>query len=188
MRRVLVVLLLFGISALYAQVGDSVRVVQQQAMKTQPQKKPANRVYYGGTVGFTFGNYFSLRFMPMVGYKVSPKLSAGMKLGYEYVQDKRYSKTVTTHNYGGSVFGRFRLVPQMYLHAEYAYISYEYSISNQATTRDWVPFLFLGGGLVQSVGKNSFAYVEVLFDVLQSDKSPYKDWDPWISFGVSVGF
>ena len=30
--------------------------------------------------------------------------------------------------------------------------------------------------------------VEVLFDVLQDPKSPYKPWEPQVSVGVGVGF
>ena len=59
-----------------------------------------------------------------------------------------------------------------------------------ATTseREWVPFLLLGGGLSKMVGARSWAYVEVLVDVLQDDNSPYDDWDPFVSVGVGVGF
>ena len=40
--------------------------------------------------------------------------------------------------------------------------------------RNWVPFLLLGGGFVQHVGPNASVYVEVLFDVLQNENSPYE--------------
>ena len=35
---------------------------------------------------------------------------------------------------------------------------------------------------------NVWVVAEVLFDVLQSSKSPYEAWEPWISVGVGVGF
>jgi hypothetical protein len=35
---------------------------------------------------------------------------------------------------------------------------------------------------------NTWAYVEVLFDVLQDNNSPYDDWEPFVSVGVGVGF
>jgi hypothetical protein len=31
-------------------------------------------------------------------------------------------------------------------------------------------------------------FIEVLVDVLNDDNSPYEEWDPFVSFGVGVGF
>ena len=107
---------------------------------------------------------------------------------YEYIEDNRYSEQVTASNYGGSVFTRLLLTRKIYAHAEFADINYEYRVSEQATDRYWVPFLYLGGGLIQPIGKSASAYLEVLVDVLQDDKSPYQDWTPLISAGVGVGF
>lgn len=163
---------------------------------TQPQQT-ASKWYYGGTLGFSFWNdYFYLTIQPMVGYKVTPKLSLGAKIGYAYMSDDSYEPfpTLTTHNYGASIFSRFRLIPQLYAHAEFVYASYEqitsFDIPNNTyiTERDWVPFLLLGGGFVQSVGPNTSLFIEVLVDVLNDDNSPYEEWYPIVSFGVGVGF
>ena len=151
---------------------------------TQPGPK---KVYYGGTVGLSFGDYFRFSIVPFVGYKLTPKLHIGGKVGYEYIEDKRYDETLTSHNYGGSVFSRVFPRPSIYGHAEFAYMSYNYKVSEAESDRFWVPFLYLGGGLVKSMGRTS-VFVEVLFDVLQDDKSPYEDWAPFISVGVGVGF
>ena len=43
-------------------------------------------------------------------------------------------------------------------------------------------------GFVQPIGRNTVAYAEVLFDVLQDEKSPYKSGEPFFSIGVGVGF
>ena len=59
---------------------------------------------------------------------------------------------------------------------------------NGGSERDWVPFLFLGGGYIQPLGDRTWLTVEILFDVLQDDKSPYEDWEPFLSIGVGVGF
>jgi hypothetical protein len=153
-----------------------------QAAQPGPKK-----VYYGGTVGLSFGDYFRFSIVPFVGYKLTPKLHIGGKVGYEYIEDDRYDETLTSHNYGGSVFSRVFPRPSIYGHAEYAYMSYKYKVSEAESDRFWVPFLYLGGGLVKSMGRTS-VFVEVLFDVLQDDKSPYEDWAPFISVGVGVGF
>ena len=124
----------------------------------------------------------------MVGYKITPKLSGGIKIVYEYINDSRYEAARTWHDYGGSLLLRYRIIPSVYAHAEYAYMSYQVTVKNYTSERDWVPFLLLGGGYSQLVGGNTWAYVQVLFDVIQDEKSPYDTSDPFISVGVSVGF
>ncbi len=155
--------------------------IQQQTAK--PATEPS-RVYYGGIVGLSlFGDIFRISAQPLIGYNITPKFSVGAKVGYEYLRDKRFDPAITYNNYGGSVFSRYRFVPQAYAHLEFAEVSFDYPGGRQ-----WVPFLLVGGGYAQPVSSNVSILVEVLFDVLQSSKSPYKDWDPWISVGVGVGF
>ena len=48
--------------------------------------------------------------------------------------------------------------------------------------------MLLGGGFSQNIGPNTWAFVEVLFDVINDDNSPYESGDPFISFGIGVGF
>lgn len=172
-------LLLFSVS-LFAQSADTTKAADKKPMK--------NRVYYGGNVGLSFGSYFRISVTPLVGYKLSPKTSVGVKVGYEYIEDKRYDPKLTSSNYGGSFFARYRIHPRVYFHGEFAYISYKYKISDIESDRQWVPFLLLGAGYYQPITPNTVFIVEVLFDVLQDDKSPYEKWNPWVSIGVGVGF
>jgi hypothetical protein len=164
---------------------------QEDSTQSKVQKKKtavANPVYYGGNIGLSFGSYFRIAIVPLVGYKLSPKASVGLKLGYEYIEDKRHDPKLTASNYGASIFGRYRVVPQVYLHAEFAYYSYKFKMSDLESDRTWVPFLYLGGGYIQPVGPNVALFVEVLVDVLQDANSPYKAWDPVVSIGVAAGF
>jgi hypothetical protein len=169
-----------------AQTADTT-AVPPTTPELRPVKAAERKIFFGGTVGLNFGDYFRVRVAPMVGYKVTPKLSAGVKVAYEYVRDDRYSRQITSNNYGGSVFSRLAIHPRLQAHAEFAYISYEYAISDAASERSWIPFLLVGGAYVQPISRKASAYVEVLVDVLRSDKSPYEDWEPWISAGVTVG-
>jgi hypothetical protein len=134
------------------------------------------------------GDYFRISVTPFVGYKLKPFLHIGGKATYEYIEDSRYADKMTSSSYGGSIFSRLMPQRNIYLHVEFAEINYEYGVSELETDRYWVPFLYVGGGLVKPIGLNASAYVEVLVDVLQDDKSPYEDWAPFISAGVGVGF
>ena len=186
------VFLLLAGTPVFAQQVDTLRVDTTQAVQMlvpEESKAPVeSKVFYGGSLGLSFGDYFRLAVTPMVGYKLSPRASLGLKVQYEYTVDSRYVQEVTSHNYGGSVFARYRIHPKVYVHAEFAEMSYKYSSGNFTSERQWVPFILLGGGFVQPVSPNTALFVEVLFDVLQDDKSPYEDWTPWISVGVGVGF
>jgi len=172
-------------------------ILDKEAKAIYNPFKPAaaeSKVYYGGNVGFSFwNNYFYLGVYPLVGYKITPKFSVGGKLGYAYISDSRYDPTFNSSNYGGSVFTRYRVVPQFYLHGEFVYFSYErqaFNVSNLQLEKErvWVPFILLGGGYSQMISPNVWVFAEVLFDVLQDSNSPYKKWDPFLSFGVGAGF
>jgi hypothetical protein len=174
----------------FAQQTDTTAVLKTQPPPPPPKQSAPieNRVYYGGIVGLSFGDYFRISLEPYVGYKLTPKASVGGKIRYEYIEDKRYEEKLTSSNYGGSIFTRYRLIPQIYAHGEFAYMSYKYKISERESDRSWVPFLLLGGGLVQRAGARTSLYVEVLWDVLQDDNSPYDSSTPFVSIGVGVGF
>ena len=184
MKNLFVIFLFVAFSFTVAQ-QDSTRSTYE---KTSPKKPLSEKIYYGGGIGFNFwGDYFRIAVEPMVGCKVTPKLSAGVKLMYEYIEYSTASET-TYNNFGGSLFSRFRVIPQFYLHAEFAYYGYQYSTKFTDSEREWVPFLLLGGGYSQQISKNTWAYAQALWDVIQDDKSPYSNSEPWISVGVGVGF
>lgn len=147
-----------------------------------------SKIFYGGSFGLSFGSVTSIRINPLVGYKITPKLSAGVTGLYEFNSYDSYYGRQNYNNYGGSVFTRFRFIPQAYAHAEFNFISYEFSGFNNSKYRQGVPFILLGGGFAQRIGGNTFAYAQILFDVLQDRNSPYGAWEPFYSVGVSVGF
>jgi hypothetical protein len=194
MKHLLLVLIFTFTSLSIAQSMDSTSAKEETKPETTKPVSKENRWYYGGNIGFSFwNNYFYLGVYPMVGYKVTPQLSLGAKIGYAYISDNRYDPlpAINTSNYGASVFSRYRIIPQLYVHAEFAYWSYEnaYLQNNSVVTeRNWVPFLLLGGGVSQNVGPNVWLFAEVLFDVINDNNSPYESGHAFVSFGVGVGF
>lgn len=184
-RLIITIILAFVlISGSFAQ--DSEKDKQQSK---PPVKQEPSKVYWGGQLGLSFGDYFRISIVPMVAYKVSPKFHVGAKIGYAYTEDKRYEDaTITSHNYGGSVFTRYLLVKGLYAHAELMYWSYGYQTENLEGDRTWVPFLLLGGGYVQPISPSTALFVEALWDVIRDENSPYDSSSPFISIGIGVGF
>ena len=174
---------------------DTTQVSTQQEQTPPPQKPPKKqqpplykRVYVGGYATLTVGSYTRIGLYPLIGYKIKPKLSAGLKFGYEYVSDRRWSTNYQTSNYGGSVFARYRVIPRLYAHVEYEMINYELYNFDGTSNREWVPFFYVGGGYSQPIGRHVWLTAQVLFDVLQDERSPYNRWDPVFSVGVAAGF
>lgn len=161
--------------------------------QTEPKAKEnkgawKKKMYYGGYINFSFGTYTTIGIEPMVGYKIIPRLSLGAKIRYDYVQYNGSGTDYSYSNYGGSIFARLSVIKNLYLHAEYAGYNYPMNYGTESEDRVWVPYLFVGAGFNQPLGGRASLNAQILFDVLQNDKSPYRDWEPFYSVGVSVGF
>ncbi|MCL7969798.1 MAG: hypothetical protein M8867_09275 [marine benthic group bacterium] len=147
-----------------------------------------DRIYWGGGISLAFWNYTAIRIEPLVGYRITPKFSAGAKLMYEYLRYERFGGTVDSHSYGGSLFARYRFIPQLYGHLEYGGQNYERIDASGIEERVGYPFLLVGGGFVQQTGRRTSLYFELLYDVLQDEDSPYDNGGPFITVGIAVGF
>ena len=200
----LLIPLAIGITSMNAQEVPAGEPTQQDTIVTEepvvaeaatapapaPKKKSSfkEKLYYGGYVNLSFGNYTMIGIEPMIGYKIIPRLSVGVKIRYDYIQDNRYSETYTASNYGASIFSRLLIFRGLYAHAEYAGYNFENYNALGESKRQWINFLFLGAGYNLRVGKRASVIAQVLFDVLQSENSPYNSWEPFYSVGVGVGF
>ncbi len=144
-------------------------------------------VFYGGTLGASFGEVDYYELSPMVGMHLTPELSIGGTLIFRYRRDDRFAKTLTTNDYGASIFGRYRITRNIFTQAEYEYLDYEFFKGNLSKERDTTDSLFLGGGASSPAGRNSSLYATALYNVLHNDDSPYDN--PWvIRFGLAIGF
>ena len=98
------ILITFSIS--YAQT-DTTKTTTPQPPSRYESQQPS-KIYYGGGIGLSFwGDYFRISVEPMVGYKITPKLSGGIKIAYEYINDSRSSLSTTPFknlNHSGRMF------------------------------------------------------------------------------------
>jgi len=197
----LLISLVFTISIIVNAQQDSIPATTQDtvpgvtpepepAKEKQPkEKKPrSQKVFFGGALGLSFGSYTRIAVYPQIGYRITPKLTAGIELGYIYISDTRYNTSRDYSNYGASIFAQYRILKPLYVHVEYAAYNYLiYYDVDGSENRDWVNFLFLGAGYIQKVGKATHIFAQVKFDVLQEENSPY-GWDPLFRVGATVGF
>ena len=67
-------------------------------------------------------------------------------------------------------------------------MSYKWFYDDRDGDRKVAPMFFVGGGYSQPISRNTWLNAQVLFDVLNHENSPYKDWEPYFSLGIGVGF
>lgn len=151
------------------------------------EKKFKDKIYTGGNLGLTFGTYTNIMVSPMIGARLNEKVYAGLGLEYQYTKDKRREPAFTYNQFGARLFSQYNVIPQLFAHVEFAGFSMETYNLKLEKERNFVPFVFVGGGYRQMISQRSFVSFRILFDVLQNTNSPYKAWEPIYSIGFGVG-
>lgn len=157
----------------YAQFGqpDSKKNTNNDDFKSQ------KRLYIGGGLGFGISSYStSLMVAPVVGYRLSPSFDIGGRFTYAYNRyEDPYTNTKYSFNdFGLGAFARYYLFffRDLFLHAEYEAINYEYIDSQGGASLDpdkerrWMSGVYLGGGYRQWIGQTAFIDIAVLWNVI----------------------
>jgi hypothetical protein len=214
MKQLITVLLItlgFTASAqeVYTSSGRPVGAKQKQQKKQEPQGFDWNRIVVGGTLGFGMGdNTVAFSIAPVIGYRITDKLAAGIGFGYQYYKQKDFFEIVdyNTNNVyyrdykasmmSASVWARYLIFDKLFVHAEYEhnffkFNDYEFNYNtNQVDAsklRIDVPSVLLGVGYRQPISENASVYIMGFYDVLQKEYSPYKgSIQPRIGF--TIGF
>lgn len=145
-------------------------------------------MFFGGGLSIGLGDVEYYDIQPLIGVQLSRQISSGVSLLYRYRKDKRYTPTLTTEDYGASLFGRYNIVPNIFLHGEYEYLNHEYYRADLTTARQDYNSFLAGAGVSQPLGGRGSAYASVLYNFTYDESnSPYDT--PWVyRFGVSFGF
>ena len=133
-----------------------------------------DRLFTGGNFGFgVANNILFLDVAPIIGYKITEKLGAGIGIRYSLLRDIQYK--VNRSNYGGSLFARYKVIPQAFLHAELEGIrTYNFNPqSPQYGERAMAYMGFVGAGY--SFGEGVSFSVMVLYDLIDHVNSPYRN-------------
>jgi len=151
------------------------------------EKKP-NPWFLGGMLGGSFSNYGgSFEISPLVGYKVTSDFHVGSRLTYIYSKYD-YGGTIgkrSFNDYGGSLFTRYKFLKMLIAHVEYEVLSVEYPYDQNSNERRTINSFFVGGGLYQQMGGRGFATITILYNLLETEYSPYSN--PVIRIGFGVG-
>lgn len=156
-------------------------------------KTPLKKVFIGGDLGASFGEYTVVRVSPLIGYNISPYVSTGVKFIYmhsweEVNQNTVSATTLQSNTIGGNVFVQYNPIPTFFLKGEFEYdIFKNYETTQNTQENTGVPFLFLGGGYTQAIAPNLNFNLGIKVDVLNNENSPFPDYNPFFSAGITAG-
>ncbi|MGY6522863.1 MAG: hypothetical protein ACXIUD_14105 [Mongoliitalea sp.] len=143
-----------------------------------PEERPPlkDRMYYGGNFGLSFGTITFLDISPLAGVMITDKLSAGAGLTYQYFNDSRWVGLSNTL-YGGRLFTRYNVLPNIFLHAEYETLNFElYNFETNTSRREWVDAFLVGGGYFVPFGNRGGANFMFLYNLnYDVRRSPYNE-------------
>lgn len=143
-----------------------------------------DRLFFGGNLGLQFGTITLIDVSPLAGVMITPKLSGGVGMTFQYYDDNRIQGAEGT-SYGGRLFGRYNIFPNIFAHAEYESINWEaYDYFAEDFRRIWTDALFLGGGYFAPFGPRGGANFTFLYNVLYDNQTSYYA-EPYV---IRVGF
>jgi len=177
--RVIMLVLLMSTSNIL--IGQSNHTKEELKSMTFGQ-----RLYYGGIVGATFGTVTSVQLMPIVGYRIMPRWSAGVGVNYQYFKDNRYRPAYETNVYGGNVHSRVFIWENLFAHTEFEVLNFDVPSQDLTTyrlVRKSVPAWFVGAGYFMPIGQRSGMSITILYDLIQDRYSPYPG-----NYTMRIGF
>ncbi|MEI7670157.1 MAG: hypothetical protein WCJ33_08755 [Pseudomonadota bacterium] len=139
--------------------------------KHPPKKDFMDKVFFGGNLGVQFGNITAVDISPLVGYKFTDQISAGVGATYLYFHYHEQYYDVTSNVYGGRVFGRYNFTENLFAHVEYEYLNLEmYDFPGKRIDEG---NLLGGGGYIQRISDRSGFVAMVLYNFSNNAYSPY---------------
>lgn len=174
--------LIFGFVSLFFLANN---VMGQRYLDVDADTIPLrDRIYFGGNFGMQFGTVTLIDVSPLVGVMLTPKFSSGVGLTYQYFNDTRFAGG-SSSSYGGRIFSRYNVLPNIFLHTELEKLSFEnYNFLSDEFGRIWSNALFVGGGYFAPFGERGGANFTFLYNVVHDNlRSPYSE--PYV---IRVGF
>ncbi len=177
--------LIFKISIVLFCIGCLNSVAQDSTMirKHPPKKNFWDKVFIGGNLGIQFGTVTFADVSPLVGYKFTEKISAGIGATYQYYHYKDRYYDFETDVYGGRVFARYNFTDYLFGHAEYEHLNLE--TFDFKRRRVDVVSVMAGAGYIQRISDRAGIVAMVLYNFTESVYTPYQN--PIFRVGFVVG-
>jgi len=165
-----------------------------------------SKLYFGGNLGLSFGTYTYIELAPIAGYKITPRLWAGLGPKYMYVKERSYYETSV---YGIKTFALFSIfkninekinigIGDIFVYAEDEVLNVEpvtvipfYStippyqllyLYYQKEPRTWINIVLIGGGFRFPLGERAGFAIMILWDISHNPEYPYQN--PEVRFSI----
>jgi hypothetical protein len=165
----------------------------QQGFSQRESVSLRDRIYFGGNIGLTFGDITQIEIAPYVGYRFTPRFSAGIGGSYNFYKSSQNHVSYETSIYGGNLFTKYTLFRDfpskgmsIFTHAEYEVLSLDEKYFKEPFTgngRFLMHSFLVGGGLRQYIGGRASVEIIVLYNLNQAIFSPYQN--PVIRIGFN---
>lgn len=176
---ILLLILSSHLAAQYDYPGESEEETQKEQKRSKYQE---SKFFFGGNLGLSFGTYTYIEIAPLAGYKISPRLWAGLGPKYMYMKQADYYETSI---YGVKLFATFTLfkdlketinigIGDIFVHIENEMLNFEQIYFDPVNAvyykgpRDWYDILLVGGGMRFPLGMRSGFSIFVLWGVTES--------------------
>ena len=180
----------FGIVVITSAQNDTTRRSPDGRKAFNEPKQEMNwqdRLFWGGTVGAWFGTQTFIDLSPLVGIKITDKLSVGVGFIYNYYNYSYGGYKYQTSLYGSRLYARYFVWENVFLQAGWDKINRDNpNPYYNASERVWVDNLLVGGGVRYPVSDKLYLVATGLWNLNQSSLSPYAN--PIIQIGFVGGF
>jgi hypothetical protein len=188
MKKKYLIICLFLVSlfsfAVHAQDDDYSREKDKpEKPKKEKDKKTfedfGDRIVIGGGLGLQLGTQTYIEVSPKFGYRLTERALAGVGLSYIYYSENLGMQgKLKTSIYGGSIFGSYEPIENLFGWVEYEMLNFEYFNQLNEKTRKWIDSPFIGIGYRQPISDNGFIQLTFLYNLNYRSLSPYSS--PWV--------
>lgn len=162
-----------------AQYGYKKKKKKKKREEKKEQVDITQNLWYGGGMQLSFSetNSYSLFIFgisPMVGYKITDRLSVGPRVSATLYSFRIQSFSVEKRNpisWSMAAFGRYQIVSNIFAHVEYEYENAAYLDGNLNTAYDKRNNVYLGAGYAFNSGSLFRYEISLLYNFLIPDYS-----------------
>ena len=166
--------LLFGLNGI-AQPDDYVNSLpaNDNSKQNLNDLTPRERTVVGGSLGLGLSSsngsgMFYGAITPLVGYRITERLSAGVGFNYTYYKSRLYEEQF----YAGIAWARLGLFNGLFACAEINQVNAP-TYSFGGAKRETFPLVLAGAGISQGIGHGLGSYFQIMYDLTEEERSPY---------------
>lgn len=196
-KYLIIIIPLFLLSSIIKAQYENPDGEGNENQKEQKRSKyQESKFFFGGNLGLSFGTYTYIEIAPLAGYKITPRLWAGLGPKYMYLKQKNYYETSI---YGLKTFATFTIfknisetininIGDIFVHIENEILSLEeiyFDPINYAYfkgNRNWHNIILAGGGMRFPLGMRGGISIYALWGFTKDAELLYSNPEIRIGF------